>query len=64
MIILVTENPDQINMLEWELIKNHVDYELEYDEVFNLTQPHLIIDGVPLDFERSMKWVKERFYEN
>lgn len=64
MIVLVTRNPDQINMLEWELIKNHVEYEIECSNVFDLTPPYLIVDGVPLDFERSMKWVKERFYEN
>lgn len=62
MVKLVTDNPDQINVLEWLLITNHIDYEIERVKRFSIDTPYLIVDGVPLDLDRSMKWIKERCY--
>lgn len=62
MVKLVTDNPDQINALEWQLITHHIPYEIEKVDRFSIDTPYLIVDGVPLDLERSLKWIKERCY--
>lgn len=48
-----------MNMLEWELIVNKIDYRCEEWNKFGLDTPYLIVDGVPLDFDRAIKWIKE-----
>ena len=60
MVKLVTDNSDQISILEWELIRNNIEYEIVKKSRYNITKPYLVVDGVPLDFERSLKWIKER----
>lgn len=62
MVKLVTDNPNTISALEWQLITHHISYEIESVARFSIDTPYLIIDGVPLDLERSMKWIKERCY--
>lgn len=60
-MIKLCANSLEITMLEWELrvhgiphlvVVNPPDCGLEF--------PYLIVDGVPLDEERAMKWIKER----
>ena len=59
MVKLVVEDYDQISILESLLIQNSIAYEIECDEKsYGLRPPHLIVDGVPLDFNRSVKWLK------
>lgn len=60
MVKLVTDNSDQISILEWELIRNNIDYTIVKCSRYNITKPYLIVDGIPLDFERSLKWIKEK----
>ena len=60
MVKLVTDNSDQISILEWELIRNNIDYTIVKCSQYNITKPYLIVDGIPLDFERSLKWIKEK----
>lgn len=59
MVKLITDNSDQISILEWELIRNNIDYEIVKTARCTMKKPHLVVDGVPLDFERSLKWIKE-----
>lgn len=61
MVELVTTDEKQITMLEWLLINNDIDYVLRVDTPYSSFQlPYLIVNGVPLDFERSIKWIGER----
>ena len=48
-------------MLEWMLKQNNIPYQLE-DKACDcgLDFPYLIVDGVPLDEDRAMKWIKEQ----
>ena len=59
MVVLVTNDVNQMNILEWELITNRIDYRLNHRNLFGLEPPYLIVNGVPIDFERSMIWIKE-----
>lgn len=60
MVKLVTDNSDQISILEWELIRNNIDYTIVKCSRYNIKKPYLIVDAIPLDFERSLKWIKEK----
>lgn len=60
MVKLVTDNSDQISILEWELIRNNIDYTIVKCSRYKITKPYLIVDCIPLDFERSLKWIKEK----
>jgi hypothetical protein len=61
MVLLVKKNPNQICMLEWELVTNHIQYEIvEASEGCELKPPYLVVDGVPLDMERAQKWISEK----
>lgn len=60
MVKLRVDDFEQVTMLEWWLEKNNISYELELNEVNNgIRTPYLVVDGVPLDFNRSIKWIKE-----
>ena len=56
---LVTDCPNQICMLEWLLITNHIEYKIITAKPFSIETPFLLVDGVPLDFDRSIKWIEE-----
>ena len=61
MVTLIVSEPSQISMLEWELAIADIDHTTEVGEgKYGFEPPHLIVDGVPLDFERSLKWIEER----
>lgn len=63
MVKLVLDNIDQVSILELELEKHNIPYE-KVDNQFRtfkpLPPPYLLVYGVPLDLERSLKWIKEQ----
>ena len=62
MVRLVLDDLDQLSLLELELIKQNIPYELvsnQSQKLKPLPPPYLLVHGVPLDFERSLKWIKE-----
>ena len=60
MIVLVTENPDQLCVLDWLLLKMRKAYTVkQYTEEYGFKPPFLIVDGVPLDFDHSLKYLQE-----
>ena len=60
MVKLRVDDFEQVTMLEWLLEKNNIPYDLELNTVNNgLRPPYLVVDGVPIDFNRSIKWIKE-----
>lgn len=61
MVKLVVDSFGQVSILECLLLAAGVEYELEIlDESMGLITPFLVVDGVPLDLDRSYKWLKER----
>lgn len=65
MIEVVSYYPQEINMLEWLLIVNHFDYTVKTPQksTHNIGTPYLIVDGVPLDLDRAIKWIEEKVKE-
>jgi hypothetical protein len=64
MVKLCSDEFEQVTMLELLLHQYEIPFEFELTEVsYGLTPPFLIVDGVPLDFDRALKWIKGR-YEN
>lgn len=60
-VILRLNDPDQFTFLEYLLVMANVDYVVEVsDGKYGITPPYLIVNGVPIDEERSLKWVKEQ----
>lgn len=63
MVKLVLDDVYQISLLELELIKYDIPYEVVTHQSQNiqpLPPPYLLVHGVPLDLERSLKWIKEQ----
>ena len=63
MVKLVLKDTDQISILELELEKNHIPYEKvenQFRTFKPLPPPYLLVHGVPLDLERSLRWIKEQ----
>ena len=61
MVKLIVEDFEQICILEQCLIAQDIPYEIELADNFRiLKSPYFIVDGVPLDFDRSIKWLKEQ----
>lgn len=59
MVKLIVDDFEQITMLEWMLVTNNIHHEISLNESNNgIKPPYLIVDGVPLDFNRSLKWLK------
>lgn len=62
MVKLVLDDCDQISILEYML----TDMNLEFEKISTrnhvppLRPPFLLVNGVPLDFNRSLKWLKEQ----
>ena len=59
MVKLCVKNDLEISMLEWMLKKKDIQYRLIVDAPdCGLDYPYLVVDGVPLDEERAMTWVR------
>lgn len=51
---------EQVSILEYTLIQADIPYEISTKSCdCGICPPYLVVDGVPLDYERSLKWVKE-----
>lgn len=62
MVQLVLDDVDQLSLLETELISHGISYtrvDNQFQTMKPLKPPYLLVYGVPLDFERSLKWIKE-----
>ena len=59
MVKLCVDDFEQVTMLETMLEQHKISYEMELTEgSYGIKPPHLVVDGVPLDFSRSIKWIK------
>lgn len=62
MVKLIVDDYEQITVLEQCLVEKKIQYELELADAFrSLKTPYLIVDGVPLDFDRSIKWLRGKY---
>ena len=60
MVKLVIDDYDQISILEEALMRANIRYELEIKlDQRGICPPYLVVDGVPLDTNRAMKWIGE-----
>ena len=62
MVKLVLEDVYQISILELELIRYDIPYEVvsnQFRTFRPLQPPYLLVYGVPLDLERALRWIKE-----
>lgn len=60
MVKLIVDDFEQMTLLEWFLQVYSIEYLREINDIQNgITTPYLVVNGVPLDFERSMKWIEE-----
>lgn len=65
MVKLVVWNFNDVSDLERELSKTDIEYQLCLDlEYHGIKVPYLIVDGVPLDNERAMKWIRSKANEH
>lgn len=61
MVELILEYFDDETTLEQALVNANIEYQIcLHCGDYGIKPPHLVVDGVPLDQKRSMKWVKER----
>ena len=60
MVKLIVDDYEQITTLEWMLMANDIPHEISLKESdYGIKPPYLIVDGVPLDFNRSIRWIRE-----
>lgn len=60
MVKLVVGNFEQVTMLEWLLMLHGIEYKCYIPVAdIGLYTPYLVVDGVPIDFNRSIKWIGE-----
>ena len=58
MVVLVVSDYEQISELEFALMKAKIPYEVDVGKAsYGIRQPFLIVDGVPLDMGRALKWI-------
>lgn len=61
MVKVIVEDFDQVSILEDMLDKAGISYNLElFNRSYGIRPPFLVVDGVPLDMGRAIKWIKER----
>lgn len=61
MIYLFVDDSGEEPELQKALVEKGLDFRVAPDIlVYGLTPPYLLVDGVPLDEERSWKWLKEK----
>jgi hypothetical protein len=60
MVKLMVDDFDQISILENMLEQNNISFVLELSNwSYGIRPPFLIVNGVPLDMGRAIKWIKE-----
>ena len=58
-VVIISNDLQQLGLLEDLLIKYNIDYEGRYsNDNIGIKPPFLKVDGVPLDFERAVKYIE------
>ena len=59
MIKVISNNLDQVSILENMLIQRNIYYEVRHaDKCIGINEPYLEVDGVPLDMGRAIKYIE------
>lgn len=60
MIQLIVDDLMQVTILEELLCESKIAFSIEHPKVdYGIPTPYLIVNGAPLDFDRSLKWIDE-----
>lgn len=59
MVILTVDDFEQMTILEKALMDAGIKYYTEVTDNNKLKTPYISVDGVPLDHNHAMKWIKE-----
>lgn len=63
MVQLIVSDFEKLVHLSDKLDKAKIEYQIGPNEVdYGIEVPYLVVDGVPLDYKRSIKYIEE--YEN
>jgi len=61
MVKLFVDDFEQLSLLEYTLVQADIPYEIELaPNNCYVRPPYLVVDGVPLDTQRAMKWIRGR----
>lgn len=61
MVKLVVDDYRQVTILENALTEANIDYEITTrDRNYGLSPPYLVVDGVPLELGRAMRWIRDK----
>ena len=60
MVRLLVDDFEQITTLEIALLNANIEYTTELnDGKYGIASPYLIVNSIPLDMVRAMKWIGE-----
>lgn len=60
MVTLFLSEANQITLLEYMLLNYNIEYKTVVNNNFyGVRSPYLVVDGVPLDMARAVKYIKE-----
>ena len=59
MVVLVKTDSNTDNKLEEALVNAKIEYQMAFPSTWGNGHPYLIVDGVPLDEKRALKWIGE-----
>lgn len=60
-VVLVIDESLNCIRLAWVLMWSNIEYSVQKnDGRHGLKAPYLIVNGAPLDWERSVKWIEEQ----
>jgi hypothetical protein len=60
MIVLVTNGDSQLEMLGWMLAKSELPYEVTFDNKYGFETPFLVVNNIPLSYEKSLVYLQEQ----
>ena len=62
MVELIVSDLCQMTLLEFLLERNNISYIIKkkpQTSNFGFETPYLIVNGIPLNFDKSLKWINE-----
>jgi hypothetical protein len=59
LVVLVKSDLQDDSNIERALINAKIEYQMAFPSSWGNGHPYLIVDGVPLDEKRALKWIGE-----
>ena len=61
MVEIHVSNKYQVTLFEWFCVKKNIPHKVVVDKgLLGLDTPFLVVDGIPLNTERSITWMNEK----